>query len=65
MKDNKGKSIEEGDNIKYSFNDFGVPQFTGRVITQEDGLYVEHSNKVKVKLDDSIKFIEILDTYEF
>jgi hypothetical protein len=60
MKDVKGNIISTGDNIKYSFNDFGFPTFTGRIIEDCEELYIEHSNKIKVKLDETIKYIEIV-----
>lgn len=60
MKDVKGYVLTIGDNIKYSYNDFGIPTFTGRIIEENEGLYIEHSNKVKIKLDDNIKFIELI-----
>ena len=60
MNDKNGKSIECGNNVKYSFNSFGVPVFTGRVICKDGDLYIKHSNKVTVRLDDSIKYIEIV-----
>lgn len=60
MKDVNGVEITSGIHVKYSFNDFRLPVFTGTIVQKEDGYHIEHSNKVTVKLDDSIKYIEVV-----
>lgn len=60
MKDAKGAEITDGAHVKYSYNDFGIPVFTGITILIEDDLHIQHSNKVTVKIDDSIKYIEVI-----
>lgn len=60
MKDSKGRTIESGDRVKYSFNMSGIPVFTG-VIKSIDGKHViEHPNKVIIDLDESINYIEVI-----
>lgn len=60
MKDSNGVSITEGSHVKYSYNDFRIPVFTGIVILREDGFHIQHSNKVTVKIEDAIKYIEVI-----
>jgi hypothetical protein len=60
MKDANGNVITDGAHVKYSYNEIRIPVFTGTTILKEDGLHIEHSNKVTVKIDESIKYIEVI-----
>lgn len=60
MKDTNGVEITDGAHVKYSYNEIRIPVFTGTAILREDGYYILHSNKVIVKIDDSIKYIEVI-----
>jgi hypothetical protein len=60
MTDVNGTLITEGAYVKYSFNEIKIPVFSGRIVTITEELHVEHCNKVVVKIDDSIKYIEII-----
>lgn len=60
MTDINGVEIKDGVHLKYSYNDFRIPVFTGTAVLKEDGFHILHSNKVTVKIDDTIKYLEIL-----
>lgn len=60
MKDSNGVSLTDGDHVKYSYNEFRLPVFTGTAVLKEDGFHIVHSNRVAIKLDDSIKYIEVI-----
>ena len=60
MTDVNGTLILDGAYVKYSDNDIKIPVFSGRVVTIAGELHVEHSNKVTVKIDNLIKYIEVI-----
>lgn len=60
MVDTNGVALIKGAHVKYSYSELRIPVFTGTIIEKADGFYVEHSNKVTVKLDDSIKYVEVV-----
>ena len=60
MKDTKDVKITDVAHVKYSYNEVRIPVFTGTAVLRDDGFHILHSNKVTVKIDDSIKYIEVV-----
>jgi hypothetical protein len=60
LTDVNGALIKDGTHVKYSYNEIRIPVFTGLVISKDGELYIEHTNKVTVKVDDSFKYIEVI-----
>lgn len=60
MKDTNGVELADGAHIKYSYNEIRIPVFTGTVVLSEDEFHILHSNKVTVKIDESIKYLEVI-----
>lgn len=61
MTDVNGIIIKTGDHVKYSLNDIRIPMFTGIVVQIDNEYYIEHRNKITVKVDDSFKYIEVIN----
>ena len=60
MKDTKDVEITDVAQVRYSYNEVRIPVFTGTAVHRDDGLHILHCNKVTVKIDGSIKYIEVL-----
>ena len=61
MKDINGVTITDGAHVKYSYNEMRIPVFTGTAVLKDEDFHILHSNKVTIKIDESIKYIEVVN----